>query len=85
MKIEVMMFRALVALAKRNLADANANREDERSWPAGQEWTDLAGSSQAIFMARARDEAGIPHDAYRELVQACPPEVLDEADRLFSE
>lgn len=85
MKPEVMLVRALVALAKRNLADANASREGEGSWPAGQEWIDLAGSSQGIFMTRARDEAGIPHGDYHDLIRLLPPDALDEADRLFNE
>lgn len=85
MKPEVMLVRALVALAKRNLADANANRENDRSWPCGQGWLDLAGSSQSIFMRAARDEAGIPHGEYDNLINSLPGEVLDEADKLFNE
>lgn len=64
------LLRALIALAKRKLADANANREEENDWPAGQEWNELGGSSQHSFMSAARAEAGIPDDEYRAIIDA---------------
>jgi len=49
-------YRLLLALAVRCLHDAqNSNNE----WPGEQEWFDLVGSSQAIFLKKAREEAGI--------------------------
>lgn len=59
--------RALVALAARNLADAN--KTCGKNWPAGQAWGDLGHTSQHSFMRAAREECGIPHDAYRDAVQ----------------
>lgn len=50
------------ALARRVLADWNAEREAPNDWPAGQEWGELAGSSQSIFRHLAYDEAGLPRE-----------------------
>ena len=63
------LLRALIKLAQRNLADANATEEVQAgAWPAGQRWKDLASSSQHIFMRMATKEAGIPHEEYRKLI-----------------
>ena len=83
MKSEAMLVRALIALSKRILADANEKRESERAWPCGQSWGDLAGSSQNIFMRAAREEAGIPHDEYRAIIESLPADLLNELDLLF--
>lgn len=64
------LVRTLIALAKLNLADVNANREGENDWPAGQEWNELGHTSQHIFMYMAREEAGIPHNEYRAMIEA---------------
>ncbi|MDD5371684.1 MAG: hypothetical protein PHQ40_21595, partial [Anaerolineaceae bacterium] len=63
------LVRALVALAKRHLADANSEAQDGE-WPAGHGWRDLSISSQHIFMHQAREEAGIPHAEYEALIEA---------------
>lgn len=70
------LVRAIVALAKRELADLNAVCGD--SWPAGQEWHDLVGSSQSILMHRARERAGIPHDEYLEFIRAVDDDDINE-------
>lgn len=65
------MLRALVTLAKRILAEANATPEVQAGeWPAGQQWHELGHTSQHAFMRRAREEAGIPHEEYRALIEA---------------
>ena len=64
------LVRALVTLAKRHLAEANATPEVKAGdWPAGQEWHELGHTSQHAFMRAAREEAGIPHAEYRELIE----------------
>ena len=68
MKITEMTMRALVALAKRNLADANKTCGDD--WPAGQKWHQLGPSSQGVFMQKARAEAGIPDAPYLVIVRS---------------
>lgn len=72
------LVRALVTLAKRELADANATCGDR--WPAGQEWHELGHTSQHAFMRRAREAAGIPHAEYRTLIEAVMS--TDEAEAL---
>lgn len=34
----IFMFKALIALAKRNLKDVNDSLENPDDWPAGQTW-----------------------------------------------
>ena len=65
------LVRALVTLAKRHLAEANAKPEVQAGgWPAGQEWHELGHTSQHVFMYGARTEAGIPHAEYRAMIDA---------------
>jgi hypothetical protein len=72
------MLRALVTLAKRILAEANAAPEAQSGeWPAGQEWHELGHTSQHAFMSMAREQAGIPHNEYRELIEAATMESGD--------
>jgi hypothetical protein len=59
--------RALVALAARVLEERH--RTCEGNWPAGQSWNDLGHTSQHTLMQAAREECGIPHEAYREAVK----------------
>ena len=64
------LLRALVCLAKRNLADANATPEVQAGeWPAGQEWHELGHTSKHTFMHRALTEAEIPHEEYKILIE----------------
>ncbi len=56
-----------MALAARILEERNKTCGD--NWPAGQQWNDLGHTSQHAFMRAAREECGIPHDAYREAVE----------------
>lgn len=74
-------YKLLLALAKRCLADANANREHERDWPAGQQWNELVGSSHAVFLRSAREEAGIPHDKFLEGIRSGEYDVEDLYDK----
>jgi hypothetical protein len=79
------MLRALVTLAKRILAEANATPEVQAGeWPAGQEWHELGHTSQHAFMHMAREEAGIPHEEYRALIEAATME-SDELDGVWNE
>lgn len=78
------LVRALVTLAKRELADANASCGDD--WPAGQEWRQLGHTSQHSFMRRAREAAGIPHVEYRALIEAMMrTDMADAFDALWKE
>lgn len=70
-------YQVLLALAKRRLADANANLESPDDWSAGQEWHEMVGSSHAIFLRQAREEAGIPHDEFLELIRGGTYDVDD--------
>lgn len=77
------LVRALVCLAKRNLADINTTPEVKNGeWPAGQEWHELGHTSQHAFMWRAREEAGIPHEGYRKLIEESV--LMDEEEELDS-
>lgn len=78
------LVRALVELAKRELAKANQTCGD--CWPAGQEWNELGPSSQHAFMHRAREAAGIPHEQYRDLIAiATMGPDADSLDALWTE
>lgn len=70
-------YQLLLALAKRRLADANLNREDENDWPAGQEWHEMVGSSHSIFLRGAREEAKIPEDAFMGVIRSLEYDVDD--------
>lgn len=70
-------YALLLALAKRCLADANAECAGTRNWPAGQEWHELVGTSHAVFLRQAREEAGVPHEAFLELVRSGRIDVYD--------
>lgn len=70
-------YAAIVALAKRHLRDMNDTRQHEKDWPAGQQWEDLGGSSKAIFMRKARDEAGIPDGEFLAVVRGGEVDVDD--------
>lgn len=82
-----MAMRALVALAKRNLADANKAREHKNDWPAGQKWGDLGHSSQCSFMRAARAEAGVDHDAYKAAIEEAlmNPPADEDLDAVWEE
>jgi hypothetical protein len=51
------------ALAKRILADWNAQREHPRDWPCGQTWDQLGQTSHETFWSAARKEAGLPTES----------------------
>lgn len=79
------LLRSLITLAKRHLAEANKTPEViNGDWPAGQEWNELVHTSQHIFMHRAREEAGIPHDAYRAMIEKSVMED-DDLDKIWKE
>lgn len=68
-------YQLLLALARRRLEDANKDCGD--SWPAGQEWHEMVGSSHSIFLRGAREEAGIPDDAFMGLIRSLEYDVDD--------
>lgn len=73
-------YQLLLALAKRRLADANAENEakgEPNNWPAGQEWHEMVGSSHSIFLRGARNEAGIPEDAFMAVIRSLEIDVDD--------
>ena len=79
------LVRTLVTLAKRILAEENATQEVQAGeWPSGQEWHELGHTSQHAFMHRAREEAGIPHEEYRALIEAATME-SDDLDGVWEE
>lgn len=61
-------YAAVVALAIKLLEEDNKTCGE--NWPAGQTWQDLGGSSRSIYLHRARDLAGIPHDQFLAVVRA---------------
>lgn len=63
-----MLYRSQMTLAVMCLDEANRNREDANDWPAGQKWNQMVGSSHAIFCRRAREKAGIDHNAYLDIL-----------------
>lgn len=63
-------YQFLLALAKRHLAQMNAEREDPKNWPAGQEWYECNSSSHSIFLRAARAEADVPDDEFLEVVRS---------------
>jgi hypothetical protein len=69
-------YALLVALAQRHLTDANSSAP-AGCWPNGQKWSGLSGSSKAIFLTRAREEAGIPQDEFLAVVRSGAVEVDD--------
>jgi len=66
------IYRCLIRRAKEILAEDNAKLEDPGDWPCGQAWEQLVSTSKSIFMHRARDEAGIPHDEFLAIVRNWP-------------
>ena len=67
-----MLLKALVALAKRHLKEANENNEKygtPDNWPAGQGWKDMVGTSHSIFLMKARSEAGIDTQKYLDIIR----------------
>lgn len=77
-------YQLLLALAKRRLADANANLQSPDDWPAGQEWHEMVGSSRCIFLGGARAEAGIPCNEFLEPIQNGTYDVEDLYDTACS-
>lgn len=80
------LVRALVTLAKTKLAEANLAAEDG-AWPSGQKWNELVHTSQHIFMHSAREEAGIPHEEYRKMIDSVmqSPDDAQELDAIWKE
>lgn len=66
----IRQYKKVVARARRCLAKDNKTCGD--NWPAGQSWWDLAGSSRAIFMTRARKELGIDEETFKATVRKWP-------------
>lgn len=64
-----MLYESQRALAIMCLDEANRLRKNKDDWPAGQEWSDMVGSSHMFFYQRARDKAGIDHKTYLTLLK----------------
>jgi uncharacterized membrane protein len=73
------MYAAIICLAKWNLSGANLSCGED--WPAGQSWKQLNNTSRAIFVRRARQEAGIPDDEFLEPIRSGRYDVEDLWDR----
>lgn len=66
------LWKSQQELAKRCLKDENDTLEREHrtdEWPAMQDWDDLVGSSQAIFLRRARALVQIPDEQYLHIIR----------------
>jgi len=74
------LYRTLIIRAKRILAEDNAKLENPRDWPCGQAWEQLVSTSKSIFMHKAREEAGIPHDEFLKVVREWPYSVKGMAE-----
>lgn len=76
-----MLLKALVALAKRNLADENSKLKKDGNldcWPAGMKWNQMVGTSHSIFLDRARNEADIGDFIYKDIIRTNKDIDLDE-------
>lgn len=62
-----LLAKSVIALAKRHLT---AMQNDE-FWPGRQEWTDLVGTSQAIFIEKACEEIGVPVSLFWDVTRRC--------------
>jgi len=72
-------YRALLRLAQWELAAANRDAEPGH-WPAGQEWSDLGGSSKGAFLSLARSSADIPDEAFLAFVRTGAVSLEEEWD-----
>jgi len=77
-------YRLTFVLAIQILDEKNRNLEDPGDWPGGQEWDDLAGSSQASFMRLARERLGLDDQLHKYLLRNIG-EAAEIADRIRSE
>lgn len=66
-----MFYKSQVALARRELDDMNQAAGDE-DWPANQAWHELAASSHAIFLRKARARCGIDDAEYLNILRSDP-------------
>lgn len=80
------VYAGVVVKAQELLVKANHARPTPDEWPAGQKWTELAGTSKSMFMHQAREALGIDHDAFLKVVRQWPysAEGMEELDWLFS-
>jgi hypothetical protein len=76
--------RLFVALAKRCLAEANAEVGDTE-WPAGQQWDELGHTSQHAFLRKAAAESGIDYSAYQAALKSLDDATADRIDEVFTE
>jgi hypothetical protein len=74
-------YALLLELAKEELAKANAEVAGTRNWPGGQQWNELVGSSHAVFLRKARERAGIPHDEFLAVVRG--EEYGEDAEKIY--
>lgn len=80
------VYAGVVVKAKELLVKANHTRPTPDEWPAGQKWTELAGTSKSIFMSKARAILGIDEESFLKTARIWPysAEGMDELNRLFS-
>lgn len=65
-------YSLMIALAKRRLGDA----QQEGAWE-GHNWDDLVTTSHHALFQKAREEAGIPNDEFRDVVNSGQIDVGD--------
>jgi len=70
-------YSLLVVLAKEELKKAH---NDDGEWPMRQEWSQLGGTSRSVFLHRAREAAGIPHDEFLQVIRNGQVDVEDLYD-----
>ena len=63
-------YRLLIALAKRC-------QQDEGAMHQGQDWSGIVGSSHSMYLRKAREEAGIPHDEFLGIIRSGKIDVED--------
>jgi hypothetical protein len=68
----IELYQRVVEQAVIELDKANEERTEPNEWPAGQRWNELAGSSQASFMRRARETLSVDHDDFLTKVREWP-------------
>lgn len=68
-------YAAVCALAVKLLEEEN--KACGENWPAGQSWDELGGTSKAVYLRRAREISGIPHDDFLAVVRSDSDAIQD--------
>lgn len=80
-KLWEMLYKSQLTLGIKYLEEKNKNRENENDWPIGQKWSELSGSSKAIFLKIAREKSGINHIDYLNILRSS--DGLEIAEKLY--